>query len=45
MKEKTKLRVVEAQTGTPTWAFGLATTIWAAPRPKPASTPKTYVGL
>jgi len=32
MKEKTELRVVEDQIGTPTWAFGLAKTIWTALR-------------
>ena len=35
MKEKTELRVVEDQIGTPTWAFGLAKTIWAALRLNP----------
>ncbi|WP_024334596.1 dTDP-4-dehydrorhamnose reductase [Desulfotignum balticum] len=32
MKEKTELRVVEDQIGTPTWAFGLAKAIWSALR-------------
>ena len=32
MKEKTELRVVEDQIGTPTWAFGLAKTIWTGLR-------------
>lgn len=32
MKEKTELRVVEDQIGTPTWAFGLAKVIWTALR-------------
>jgi dTDP-4-dehydrorhamnose reductase len=32
MKEKTELRVVEDQIGTPTWAFSLAKVIWTALR-------------
>jgi dTDP-4-dehydrorhamnose reductase len=32
MKEKTELRVIEDQIGTPTWAFGLAKVIWTALR-------------
>jgi dTDP-4-dehydrorhamnose reductase len=30
MKEKTHLTVIEDQIGTPTWAFGLARTLWTA---------------
>jgi dTDP-4-dehydrorhamnose reductase len=30
MKEKTHLRVIEDQIGTPTWAFGLARAVWTA---------------
>jgi dTDP-4-dehydrorhamnose reductase len=32
MKEKTELRVVEDQIGTPTWAFSLAKVLWTALR-------------